>query len=270
MPNEKQPVSVVMCTWNEHRILPLALKSLKDFAQEFIIVDAGSNDGTIQAIQHAENEFSLNVTTYIKPSLKLRDARLYGFQKASCDWILVCDGDEVFHTDGPWNVHTILPPLLNAENVVYRFPMRYLYLDLEHTHREKARLPGHKTLYYNNESLIGRMPENRDLPKYDGMIKTIHKPVKFNCGVKDPVRVFLRERVWFEWSKESNTDMGIREYAKLKLEIEDLEQAAEEFIERRKQSENYVEYDPDEYGYRPKVIREVVGGDASVKPRVGD
>lgn len=249
-------VAGIMCTWNESRMAPLAIESIQDFVDELIVVDNDSTDGTREVIKETADRFHLDTVIYNKPDLRLRHARLFAIKQTDCDWLLICDGDEVFHTDGPNSIEN-LREYMDTPNQLVRSPMRYLYLDLEHTHLNRVELPPHKTLYPNDET-IEQMPEQRDLPAYSGGSVSLDYPMKFNCGVKDHERIYLREKVWYEWSKEVETDLSIREYAKQKFDLDTLDEMVANFIESRKESPNVVEYDPDEYGYIPEVIRNYI------------
>lgn len=252
-------VTAIMCVWNEARMAPLALESLRDFVDEYVVVDAGSTDRTVDIIKQHAYEWDLNLQFYAKPGLKLREARLFAAEKANERWLLIADGDEVFHTDGPNAIGDVLPPLLaDYPGHVLRFPMRYLYADLEHTHLNRVELPPHKTLYDSANGDLSPMAENRDLPAYSGGAHTVDRVIKFNVGVKTWRRMFLREKYWYEWSKRADSDLPIAEYARRELGVDDLGDCVEGFRERRLGSPNVVAYDAEEYGYVPKVIREYV------------
>jgi glycosyltransferase involved in cell wall biosynthesis len=114
-----------MYTWNERRTVQLAMESTKDFVDRYIIVDKGSDDGTIEAIEECKDKWQLNVDVYVKPGLWLGEARLFAFNSADEEWILVQDGDEIFHTDGPNSIYN-LRKFLKFQDVVYAAPMNVL------------------------------------------------------------------------------------------------------------------------------------------------
>ncbi len=83
-------ISLCMIVKNEEKLLKNCLNSAKDFADEIIVVDTGSSDRT-KAIAY---EFTDKVFDF-KWTDDFSAARNFSLQKASGDWILVLDADEV-------------------------------------------------------------------------------------------------------------------------------------------------------------------------------
>lgn len=88
-------ISSSMICWNEAQTIDLALKSLVDFADEVVIVDTGSFDGTQRIAQ--ETMEVLNLSGQIKQArvTKLVDARMKSFLLCDGDWILMQDSNIV-------------------------------------------------------------------------------------------------------------------------------------------------------------------------------
>ena len=86
---EKLPLSVFIITKNEEQRLEAALDSIKDLANEIIIVDSGSSDQTIAIAEK-----------YTK-IIKYKKWEGFGQQKSyaeslgTYDWILNSDADEI-------------------------------------------------------------------------------------------------------------------------------------------------------------------------------
>lgn len=80
--------SAVLITKNEEDSLPPTLAALKDFA-EIVVVDSESQDRTRQI---AEN---YGCRVFIRPFDNFSDQKNYGIEKASKEWILSVDADEV-------------------------------------------------------------------------------------------------------------------------------------------------------------------------------
>jgi glycosyltransferase involved in cell wall biosynthesis len=82
-------ISVVINTLNEEKNLPRALESVKNFADEVVVVDMYSNDKTVEvAERYGAKIFEHDRTGYVEP------ARNYAIGKATGDWILILDADE--------------------------------------------------------------------------------------------------------------------------------------------------------------------------------
>jgi glycosyltransferase involved in cell wall biosynthesis len=245
-----------MCTWNERRTVQLAMESTKDFVDRYIIVDKGSDDGTIEAIEECKDKWQLNVDVYVKPGLWLGEARLFAFNSADEEWILVQDGDEIFHTDGPNSIYN-LRKFLKFQDVVYAAPMNVLCGDFLHTNKNLPRQPPHSFLYHNNKTFY--IERRGDLPEMMGIEIVLPRVYKFNCGVKSPKRVFLRQ-YWFEWCVQTDAFKrydNVEEYVKAKLKIRDLEVLAKQWYENV-YSSMLMPYEENKYGYYPKVIRKAI------------
>lgn len=82
-------ISVVINTFNEEKNLPRALNSVKDFADEIVVVDMKSDDDTVKIAKKAGAKVHEHKRTgYVEP------ARNFAISKASGPWIFVLDADE--------------------------------------------------------------------------------------------------------------------------------------------------------------------------------
>ncbi len=87
------PVSAVIITLNEAKVIARCLTSLRDLVAEVVVVDSGSTDGTREiAERHGA------VTTQVEWR-GYAGQRQVGIDRASHDWILVVDADEVVSPD---------------------------------------------------------------------------------------------------------------------------------------------------------------------------
>ncbi len=84
----RQPFSAIVITKNEAKNLPSLIRNLQ-FADELIIVDSYSNDGTIDVLKsHPE------VTFIQKEFVNYSSQRNFAISQAKNDWILFVDADE--------------------------------------------------------------------------------------------------------------------------------------------------------------------------------
>lgn len=78
-----------MIVKNEEKCLPRCLESIKNVADEIIIVDTGSKDNTMSIAR----DFGAKVYQYAWND-NFSEARNHSLSHASCDWILQIDADE--------------------------------------------------------------------------------------------------------------------------------------------------------------------------------
>ena len=82
-------ISVVINTLNEEKYLASCLESVKDFADEIVVVDMESEDKSIKiAKKFAAHVYTHKRLSYVEP------ARNFAIKKATGDWILLLDPDE--------------------------------------------------------------------------------------------------------------------------------------------------------------------------------
>lgn len=86
---EKQTISVVLATYNEEKNLPDCLESVKDFADEIVVVDGQSFDKTVEIAK--KYNARVKITTN-KPIFHIN--KQMAIDMSSKDWVLQLDADE--------------------------------------------------------------------------------------------------------------------------------------------------------------------------------
>jgi tetratricopeptide (TPR) repeat protein len=90
MSKSQQTISLCMIVRNEERFIGQCLNSVKDFVDDLVVVDTGSEDSTIDIARAA------GARIYRHPWTEdFSEARNHSIDHASSDWILVLDADEV-------------------------------------------------------------------------------------------------------------------------------------------------------------------------------
>src|SRR3989338_10872364 len=87
--NNKETISVVLATYNEEKNLPSCLASIKDIADEIVIVDGSSKDKTVEIAK--KYGAKIKITTN-KPNFHIN--KQMAIDMATGDWILQLDADE--------------------------------------------------------------------------------------------------------------------------------------------------------------------------------
>lgn len=86
----KKTLSVVLATFNEEENLNKCLSSIKDFADEIVIVDGSSKDKTLEIAEKFKAKIRV---TSNKPIFHIN--KQMAIDMATSDWILQLDADEV-------------------------------------------------------------------------------------------------------------------------------------------------------------------------------
>ncbi|HKB88330.1 MAG TPA: glycosyltransferase family 2 protein [Patescibacteria group bacterium] len=82
-------LSVVINTYNEAKVLPRLLNSIKDLVDEIVVIDTESTDNSREiAKKFGAKVFPHSYSAYVEP------LRNFGISKATGEWILVLDPDE--------------------------------------------------------------------------------------------------------------------------------------------------------------------------------
>ena len=115
-------VSAVIITWNESRNIRRTLSKLY-WCDEIVIVDSHSTDDTVAICE----EFGCRI--FLKTFEGYVSQKKYAVSKASNDWILCIDADEVLSDALIDEIREKLES--NHSFVAYRFPMNLVFLDKE-------------------------------------------------------------------------------------------------------------------------------------------
>lgn len=112
---KKHTLSVILITKNEADRVERCLLSVKDLADEIIILDSGSTDETVSICQ----KYSDNIEITDWPGFGKQKQR--ALDKATCDWVLSIDADEAL--DG--KMQAALSALLAKDQIqkdAYKLP----------------------------------------------------------------------------------------------------------------------------------------------------
>lgn len=110
-------LTAVINTYNEEKTIVRCLRSISPHVDEIVVVDTGSSDKTVElAKTFTKKVFKHESVTHVEP------ARNFAITKASGDWILVMDADEVLSED----LGLKLRKLAESDYSYYRIPRKNL------------------------------------------------------------------------------------------------------------------------------------------------
>lgn len=129
----KQSLSVTIITKDEEDRLPACLESVKDLADEIIVLDSGSTDNTVAlARQYTDQVF---VTDW--PGYGVQKQR--ALEKARGDWVLAIDADEALTPELQREIAEMLGR--DSEEVGFYLPWAVTIFGKRLDHGRSARAP---------------------------------------------------------------------------------------------------------------------------------
>lgn len=152
-------IRLVMIVRDESAIITRCLRSVFPYVHDFIIVDTGSTDDTIQKIADCAEEMKKTGMVYMRPWVDFATNRSEAFRLARehvphAKYLLTLDADDIFHgpangkpliVEDDGNIDTwLLKCTMNGENVVfYRLQMfstrrEWMYRGLVHEYADVA------------------------------------------------------------------------------------------------------------------------------------
>jgi glycosyltransferase involved in cell wall biosynthesis len=126
MPATRQPLSVAIITLNAAAQLEACLRSVR-FADEIVVIDSGSNDGT-QALAECHGARVIQ-----QDWLGFGPQKQFAVDQASHDWVLCLDADERVT---PQLQASIENALNSPSTAAFRFPRKNRFLGRYLTHGE--------------------------------------------------------------------------------------------------------------------------------------
>jgi glycosyltransferase involved in cell wall biosynthesis len=133
MPKRRHSLSVTVITKNEEDRLPLCLESIKSLADEIIVFDSGSTDGTVEiAHRYTDQVFITDWPGYGRQKQR-------ALRKAKCEWVLAIDADEVLTPELQLEIAAMLDD--DPPEVAFRLPWAVTIFGKRLDHGQSARAP---------------------------------------------------------------------------------------------------------------------------------
>lgn len=118
-------ISATIITLNERENIKTAIKSIKGFVDEIIVVDSGSIDKTVEIAEES------GAQVYFRKFDNFANQKNYAVSKARGDWILSVDADEEISVD---LAKEIKEAVKNNQFVGYLIPRKNIILGKEIKH----------------------------------------------------------------------------------------------------------------------------------------
>ena len=161
---QKNPISIVINTYNAEGMLAATLDSVKDF-DEIVVCDMDSSDGTVDIAK----SYGCHVVTFPKGNYNICEpARDFAIHSAKNDWVLVVDADEVVPQRLKEHLQEILDDVSHKD--AYFVPRKNMFLG----EFVKASFPDYQLRFFNQRKAVWP-PTIHSLPQIDGKIGYLSK-----------------------------------------------------------------------------------------------
>jgi len=262
--SHKRPsgISIMMRVKNEADWIRPSVESIKCIADEIIVVDNGSTDGTYEILEEIASEEKGLIKLWRKPDLRHCDLSNFALEQTSFHWVFRWDGDMIAHTSGECNILKLRERLLslNTERY-YLIYLRHINLSGDLFHQDPKEMV-HIEEYIHSFSEKARYIhpgrfEAIKIPKYYRPLFW-YEPYSFHVNVK-PARRMLLRYFWEDWMelKDYEKYPKVEDYVneKIKDEFEtDSWKEAERLCAKRVCS-NFIRYDPQIFGPYPDLLK---------------
>jgi glycosyltransferase involved in cell wall biosynthesis len=261
-PTRPDGISVLMRVKDEADWIKSSVESIKRIADEIVIVDNGSTDGTYEILEEVSAKEKGLIKLWQRTDLDYCDLSNFALKNTSFRWIFKWDGDMIAHTSGEYDIAKLRNRILSLN------PKRYyvIYLsfinlsgDLNHQDpNEMIHIEEYIYTYSNSANYIhpGRF-EAVKFPKYHRVLFW-YEPYSFHVNVK-PARRMLQRYFWYDWMelKDYINFPTLDDYVRAKIETEFGTTSWEnaQRINVQKTFSNYICFDTKVFGPYPDLLR---------------
>ncbi len=134
MMNQLYRLSVTIITLNEADRIELCLQSVKDLADEIIVLDSGSTDGTLDIVRRYTDKIFQTDWPGFGPQ------KQRALEKAQYDWVLAIDADEALDAELQQSVRQLLSEP-RGNKVAVKMPWGVTVYNKRLDHGRSARAP---------------------------------------------------------------------------------------------------------------------------------
>ena len=261
-PNRPPGISIFMRVKDEADWITLSIHSIKGIADEIIVVDNGSTDGTYDILTDLSSKKNDSIRLFHRPDLDLCGLSNFALSETRFQWVFRWDGDMVAHTTGKHSIFSLRNRLLSLDNrryyVIY---LRHINLSGDLSHQDPDEMvhieeylhtfsPGAQYVHPGRFEAIKVPPYYRVLFWYE--------PYSFHVNVKPARRVLLRY-FWEDWLELKNYQEfpTLEDYAKSSIENQFGTSSWEEAekICLLKTFQNHVRFNEESFGPYPELLK---------------
>ncbi len=255
-------ISVIMRVKDEINWIKTSIESIQGIANEIIIVDNGSTDGTYEYLEEMASRKKGFIKLFRQPDLDHCSLSNFVLDKTRFRWVFRWDGDMVGHTNGDYNISRLRDRILSLnERRYYLIYLRHINLtgDLFHQDpNEMVHIEEYIHTYSEKARYVhpGRF-EAIKTPKYYQPLFW-YEPYSFHVNVKSARRMLLRY-YWEDWMelKDYVCYPTLEDYVNSRI-LKDFGTNSwyeAQNIHVQRTCKNFIPYNPDIFGPYPDLLK---------------
>ncbi|MFC1826157.1 glycosyltransferase [Thermodesulfobacteriota bacterium] len=262
LPERRLGISVIIRVKNEADWIKPSVQSIKSIADEIIVVDNGSTDGTYEYLEEMVYRDKKFIKLFRQPDLDHCTLSNYALEKTTFRWVFRWDGDMVAHTSGDYNISNLRERILSLNSRrYYLIYLRHINLAGDLFHQDSNEMV-HIEEYIHTYSDKARyiQPGRFEAVKFPKYYKPLfwYEPYSFHVNVKPSRRMLLRY-FWEDWmeQKQYRKFPTLEDYVNERIESEFGTNSWEEAQNLcvQKVCPNYILYDTDMFGPYPDLLK---------------
>jgi len=255
-------ISIFMRVKDEADWIRPSILSIRAIADEIIVVDNGSTDGTYEILEKIASCEKGLIRLWRRPELNHCDLSNFALAQTNFHWAFRWDGDMVAHTTGGNNISHLRARILSLDRRrYYLIYLRHINLAGDLFHQDPNEMV-HIEEYIHTFSKETRFihPDRFEAVKFPKYYQPLfwYQPYIFHVNVK-PARRMLLRYFWEDWMmlKDYKKYPILENYVKEKIKTEfatDSWESAQRLC-IKKVCQNYVPYNSETFGPYPELLK---------------
>ncbi len=255
-------ISVIMRIKDEADWVEPSVESIKGIADEIVIVDNGSTDGTNELLTTIASKEKGFIRLFRQPNLDHCSLSNFALEKTTFRWVFRWDGDMVAHTSGDYNISKLRDRILSLDSRrYYLIYLRHINLAGDLFHQDPNEMV-HIEEYIHTFSEKARYvhPGRFEAVKFPKYYQPLfwYEPYSFHVNVKPAHRMLLRY-YWEDWMelKDYTRYPTLEDYVNERIE-KDFGTSSWQEAQRlcvKRVCQNYIPYDPNIFGPYPELLK---------------
>lgn len=261
-PPRPQGISIYMRVKDERDWIAASIASIRGIADEIVIVDNGSTDGTFEILRDMAHQENSRLKLWQKPELFHAALSNFALEQTTFRWVFRFDGDMVAHTSGPHSIEKLRSRVLALNpHRHYLIYLRHINLSGDLFHQDSREMV-HIEEYIHTFSEAARFihPGRFEAVKFPFYYKPLfwYEPYVFHVNIK-PARRMLLRYFWEDWMelKDYIRYPTLEDYVKAHM-TEEFNTSQWEEAESRcvsKIIQNHIPFDQERFGPYPELLK---------------